>query len=431
MGKSQALSKNTKVEKFILLGIFSVLFVYFLLQQPLYSPDTFSYLRADISRFPGYVLFLRGLQFIFNASFDLVAVGIQLIFGFAAITVIFKKCTKIFNLRSWPRILLLGLLILPYFYPLYIANNLTSEGISYPLYLLLMTFAFDFIFNDEKNKILHIAIVFLALALTRGQFIIVAPIIAFVFALKLKKQVFTKVNIGLIAFLLLLPVLSGVLDSTYRKAVHGYFIKTPYSYVNAITLPLFVSEKENVELMPSEDTKKIFEMSYARIDSLNLLSSKVNGSYKVKYKQFHEYFPKICNQNIHDQGKAYYYAKDPTPHMGSILTEAASKTMFPILLKANFKEWLSIYYTSIVHGFKSVFVLFFILTLAIISLWKAIKKFNMKNGFILFGCLLIISNAMIVAVASHSIIRYLFYNYFIGLLIIVILLKKIISKYES
>ena len=431
MSKSQAFSKNTKVRNFILIALFSALFVCFVLQQPLYSPDTFSYLRADISRFPGYVLFLRGLQFIFSTGFDVVAVGIQLIFGFVAITIIFKKCSKVFNLGPWPQILLLGLLILPYFYPLSIANNLTSEGVSYPLYLLLMAFTFDFIFNDEKKKILHIAIVFLALALTRGQFIIVTPIIAFVFALKLKRQVFTKINIGLIAVLLLLPILSGVLDSTYRKVVHGYFIKTPYSYVNAITLPLYVSEKDNIALMPSEDTKKIFELSYTRIDSLNLLSSKVNGSYKAKYKRFHYFFPKICNQNIHDQGKAYYYAKDPAPHMNSVLTEAACKTMFPILLKANFKEWLAIYYTSIVHGFKSVFILFFILTLAIISLWKAIKKFSLKNGFILFGCLLIISNAMVVAVASHSIIRYLFYNYFIGLLIIVILLKKIISKYES
>lgn len=425
------MSKNTKVENFILLGIFCVLFIYFVLQQPLYSPDTYSYLRADISRFPGYVLFLRGLQFIFKGSFDVVAVGCQLIFGFLAISVIFKKCSEIFDLNPWPRILLLGLLILPYFYPLSIANNLTSEGISYPLYLLLMAYAFDFIFRDEKKKILHIAIVFLALALTRGQFIIVTPIIAFVFALKLKRQVFTKINIGLIAVLLLLPVLSGVLDSSYRKIVHGYFIKTPYSYVNAITLPLFVSQASDVALMPSEDTKNIFEMSYARIDSLDLLSANIDANYKVKYKRFHDYFPKICNQNIHDQGRAYYYAKDPTPHMNSILTEAACKTMFPILLKANFSEWIAIYYTSIVHGFKSVFVLFFIITLAFISLWKAIKKVGLKNGFILFGSLLILSNAMIVAVASHSIVRYLFYNYFIGLLIIVILLKKIISKYES
>jgi hypothetical protein len=42
--------------------------------------------------------------------------------------------------------------------------------------------------------------------------------------------------------------------------------------------------------------------------------------------------------------------------------------------------------------------------------------------------LLIISNAMIVAFASHSIIRYLFYNYFFGIILLIILFRKITSK---
>lgn len=431
MGIKSAFSGKNRSENSILLAIFAIVFVILILQPPLYSPDTYSYLRADISRFPGYILFLRSLQFLFKSSFDVVAVAVHLIFSFIAIIVFYKKMVGLLFLKVFSKIALLAVLILPFFPPFEIANNLTSEGLAYPLYILLIAFATELIFIGDRKKILHVSLIFFALALTRGQFIVVGPIIAFMLLLKLKKATFRRGNILLIALLLLLPVFSGLLDSSYRKLFYGHFIKTPYSYVNAITLPLFVSEAENINLIATKAHKDIFKMSYERIDSLKLLSSKVNGSYNSKYMVFHEHFPQICNQNIHAQGKAYYYALDQTPHLNSIRTEEACKAMFPVLLKANFKEWAAIYFAGIVHGFQSVFALFFMIVLAILSLWKVLRKFSRNNGFILFSTLLLLSNAMIVAVASHSIQRYLFYNYALALLIILILLKKLKSRYES
>lgn len=431
MGINSAFGSNNRLENSILLLIFAIVFIFFILQPPLYSPDTHSYLRADISRFPGYILFLRGLQFLFKGSFDVVAVAIHLVFSFVAITIFYKKMVGLLFLKIFSKIALLAVLLVPFFPPFEVANNLTSEGIAYPLYLLLIAFATDLIFKTDRRKVLYVSIVFVALALTRGQFIIVGPIIGFMMLLKLKKATFRRGNIILIALLILLPVFSGLLDSSYRKVFYGYFIKTPYSYVNAITLPLFVSKAENAALISSEAHQDIFELAYQRIDSLALLSSKVDGSYEKKYMRFHEHFPQICNQNIHAQGKAYYYALDQTPHLNSIRTEEACKAMFPVLLKANFKEWAAIYFAGIVHGFQSVFALFFLIVLAVLSLWKVLRKFSRNNGFILLSSLLLLSNAMIVAVASHSIQRYLFYNYALGLLIILILLKKLKSRYES
>lgn len=422
--------KNT-LENRLLFLIFAAFFLFFILQPPLYSPDTYSYLRADITRFPGYILYLRGLRAIFGASFAVVALAGHLVMGIVAIALIFKNVSKLFQLSWIAKGLLLTVLLFPYFKPIEVAVNLTSEGLAYPLYLLLLSFAIDFLFKNQSKKIFHIAFVYLMLVLTRGQFIIVAPIIGFVLALRLKQRLFKPKALFLVVFLLLLPVLSTFADKTYRYIFYGYFKTTPYTYVNVVALPLYVSEAIDIKLFEDKDIKVIYKHSHQTIDSLQLLSSDVSGSYKDKYLRFHYNFPKICNQNIHNFGLTYYLEQGVPPNENAFAIEDACKAMTPKLIGAHFNEFIALYYTSIVHGFKSVFILFFVIALSILSLVRVVKRFGMNSGFVLLSTVLIISNAAIVGIASHSIMRYLFYNYFLGLLILIILLKKFIPRHES
>lgn len=427
---STLLPKNT-LENRLLFLVFGVFFLFFIIQLPLYSPDTFSYLRADITRFPGYIIYLRGLRAIVGSSFDFVAVAGHLLMGFLAVVVILKNVSQLFRLSWLAKGLLLGVLLFPYFKPIEVALNLTSEGLAYPLYLFLISCTIDFLFRDQSKKIVHIAILYLALVLTRGQFIIIGPIIGFLYVLKLKKRIFKPKALFLVLTLFLLPVLSSFADKTYRYIFYGYFKTTPYSYVNVVALPLYVSEATDGKIFENKDIKAVYDHSHQKLDSLNLLSTEVQGSYKEKYMRFHYNFPKICNQNIHDFGLTYYTSQGFTPPKNAFAIEDACKTMTPKLIQAHFTEFLALYYTSIVHGFKSVFILFFVIALSILSLVRVLKRFGLNGAFVLMATLFIISNAMIVAIASHSIMRYLFYNYFLGLLILIILLKKFISRHES
>ncbi|RDK83241.1 hypothetical protein [Marinirhabdus gelatinilytica] len=424
------LSKNT-LENRLLLLIFLFFFGFFILQPPLYSPDTYSYLRADITRFPGYIIYLRGLQAVFGSSFDVVALAGHLVMGYAAIVLIFKNLSNLFKLSWVAKGLLLAALVFPYFKPIEVAVNLTSEGLAYPLYLLLLSLTIDFLFRKQEKKIIHITFVYLALVLTRGQFIILGPIIGFLYALQLKRNIFRPKAFLIILLLFILPIVSAMADRTYHYIFYGYFKTTPYSYVNVVALPLYISEASDAKYFPDEDIKVIFEHSHKKLDSLQLLSSDVKGSYHEKYMRFHYNFPEICNQNIHDFGLKYYLEQGEAPGDNAFAIEAACKTITTQLVPAHFKEYLSLYYTSIIHGFKSVFILFFMVALSILSLFKVFKRFGRNSGLIFLATLLIISNAMIVAVASHSIMRYLFYNYFLGLLILIILLKKFIPRHES
>ncbi|QIE59086.1 hypothetical protein G5B37_05775 [Rasiella rasia] len=424
------LPKNTFENK-VLFFLFIAFFSFFIFQPALFSPDTHSYLRADITRFPGYIIYLRGLQAVFGEVFSTAAVVGHLVMGFLAIVVFFKNCSRLFSLSVIAQVLLLIVLLFPYFKPIEVALNLTSEGLAYPLYLLLLSFSIDFLLKDQTKKVIYISVVYLLLVLTRGQFIIVGPILGFLFLLKKKRAIRTLKPILIFALLVLLPVISGVVDKTYRYIFYGYAETTPYSYVNAIALPLYVSEANDTKLFDDRAIQEVFDYSYKRLDSLQLLSSEVQGSYHQKYLRFHYHFPEICNQNIHEFGLNYYKENGETPPKNAFAIEAACKVMFPKLVSQHFSEWLTLYYTSIVHGFKSVFVLVFVVVLAFLSLFRVFKHFGNKSAFILLGTLLILSNAMIVAVASHSIMRYLFYNYVIGLLIIILLLKKFIPRHES
>lgn len=423
-------TKHLKFSAFdiLLLVIYLVLFSYFILQPAIYSPDTNTYFRVHFYRFPGYGLFLRIFDFLFGNFFDTAVVGFQLIFGFISISVLGKTCKQLLKLNVFEYLALLILLTFPFFPPLLVGNNLTSEGISYPLYLLLIAFSFDFLFNNQSKKLIHLSIAFILLCLTRGQFIIVAPIILFLYILKERKSLMQKPKFFFIIVLLLLPFVSQTLDRVYHKAVHGFFVTTPFSYVNALTLPLFVSEKKDAALMKTEDEKIIFQKTYETIDSLGLLSSKVAGDASSKYRVFHNNFPMICNRTFHVPTMNYFESKSNKLSENVVLTEKAAREMLPVLVKNNFKEYISIYFQGIFHGFKGIIVFCIVLLFLIYALLISFKKWNLYNALLLFGSLLIVSNAFIVAFASHSIMRYLFYNYFFTILIGIILFRKITSK---
>lgn len=422
--------KNLKFSRLdiLLFVIYLGLFGFFIFQPAIYSPDTNTYFRLHFYRFPGYGIFLRIFDLLFGSFFDFAVVAFQLVFGFVSIHILLKNLKQFLKLGPVVYFVLLAILIFPYFPPLLVGNNLCSEGLSYPLYLLLMSFAFDFLFREKSRRIIHLSVVFILLCLTRGQFIIVAPILAFVYILKERKYTVKKTRLFFLIVLLLLPLAAQVLDRTYHKVVHGFFVTTPFSYVNALTLPLYVSDKSDVEKLKTPAEKEIFLNTYKAIDSMGLLSSKVAGDATAKYTVFHNNFPWICNRNFHVP--TMHYFEDTANRVGEnvIMTEKAAKDMFPVLVMNNFKEYISLYFEGIFHGFKGILVSVSVLLLLLYSLVITIKKWSAANGFLLLALLLIVSNAMIVAFASHSIMRYLFYNYFFAVLVGFILFRKLTSK---
>ena len=412
----------------LLFVIYLGLFIYFIFQPAIYSPDTYSYLELHVYRSPGYSIFSRGLQSLLGGYFNPIIVGIQLLFGFFAIHLFANNCRDLFKMKPIPYLAVISVLLFAYFPPLWIGNNICSEGIAYPLYLLLLSFSFDFLFRNENHKWIPLSIVFILLALTRGQFVLLAPMLAFLFILKEGRTIFQKSKIFFLLLFLVLPLNVQLIDRSYHKVVHGIFDPTPFSYVNAITLPLFVSEEDDVKDLKTQDEREIFMETYSELKNLGLLLSKTPGEVNEQYAFFFKEFPVICNQTFHPISIDHYAVEFGRQAHNAVLAEKAAKEMLPVLVKNNLQKYISLLWQGIVRSFYGIIPLILVVSLLIYSFFASIKTWNNYNGVLLFAALLIIVNSFLAAFAAIPIIRYLFYNFFFVILIAFIIYNKIKTK---
>ncbi len=418
--------RNITYKKGIEIILYALVFLYCIFLDAIYSPDTPSYINANIYRSPGYPIFTRSIQIVFQGYFNFFIVLIQALLGLFAVYTISSKVRKILELNYVLHLIFLVLLLFPFFSPLQVANNISSEGLSYPLYLFFLSFSLDFIILNTKKSLIYIIICSIFLALTRGQFLILPFVLAILYIFKYKRTVFNRFHLTRFILLLIIPFISILVDKSYHKIKDGLFISTPFTYINAAASALYISKAEDVNSLENEDYKHIFNDCYSFISKNKwLLSSEERMSNAEDYKHFHRNLGKICNLTLHEQGTAYFLNKNNTIVEARYYTEQAAKAMFPILVKNNFKEWICLFYSNLIYGFKLPILFIFVLFAMLFSAFKAIKVSNKNVYIILFLSALILSNALVVAFASHSIMRYLFYNYSLFFLILVSIFKYI------
>lgn len=406
-----------------------VLTLSYFTSSPIWSPDSSSYFGIVIHRFPVYTIWLRVWELIFEDSYLHIVVVLQLLLGLVTIPLVARRIVSVFKLHKFIHGVLLIVLVYPYFAPLWVAHNITSEGLAYPLYLMVVYYSITFLYIKKQRVLFHLMGSLILLCLTRGQFIIMPLIIAVIYFLQQPKKITQKTQIICLATLLLTPFAIKLLDRSYHKIVHDNFVPTPYSFVNIVTLPLFVSDISDSTSIADPDVRQLFIASHNTIDSLNLLSQSIQGSAKNKYEVFHNNFPEICNKNIHKKARNLYLKKGYEPWNNFIKAEEACKILTPILIKNNLNEYLTIYWEGILRGFKSIFIFAGLLLLAILGLFKFLRKPTKENSMIVLCGALIFSNALIVGIACHSIDRYLFYNYALALVMIVLFLRKLQTYY--
>ncbi|WP_418509590.1 hypothetical protein [Corallibacter sp.] len=406
--------------------IYVFVFLYCIFNNAIYSPDSASYLNATIYRSPGYPIFVRIFSIIFQQYFDFFIVSAQCLLGLFAVHTLVIKTSKVLHLSFVLKLVFVLLLVFPFFPPLWVANNICSEGLSYPLYLFFLAFSLDFLFNNTSKSLLILSVSYILLVLTRGQFIVLTIIFTAIYILKNKHIVLKPTIIKNVIVLLLLPFAVSLLDKTYHKAKDGLFIATPFTYINASASALYVSKASDKMLLKNTDDQLIFDDCHAFISENKwLMSSKERSSFSDYYKHFHDNLGRICNYTLHDRGTAYYVNKNQTIVEARYHIEKSSKRMLPVLIKSNFNNWIKLFYSNLVHGFKSQIILFLLIGTFIISFIKTLKSTNNNTLIIFYLTSLILSNALIVAFASHSIMRYLFYNYSLFFIIAILIYKYI------
>ncbi|WP_157957312.1 hypothetical protein [Winogradskyella tangerina] len=410
--------KNLSISSYVLLSSYLIVFLFCILTDPIYSPDTYSYLRAMPYRQMGYVMFLKAFTTLFGTYFDVAAVAFHAAFSLISVHYFFSKISKLFQLKIYLKIPVIILLLFPFFPPLSIANNVVSEGLGFGLYLIFIATGLDIILNNNTKNFKYYLIAYLALISVRSQFIFTTLIFAGTYFLIHRKQILQKKHILRIAFFCGVMVIASLTERSYHKLKDGFFKPTPLGFTSAATAPIYLSEREDYKLFENEDYKNIFRWSY---DSLVIKDLLIKPEYTTKeaYKFFHDNLPKICNQTVREVGKAYYseksFPEDWTENQrnSSIFfeTEAACKAYTKTLILNNFKPWAKLYYANISYGFKSQLLLWFVVVMFFFSLIKSLQSYQRRYIVVFVLSSLILSNAMFIAFAVHSIQRYLFYNY--------------------
>ena len=421
-------SKQIFKEDNLLLVTYSIIFLLLIFQKAIYSPDTYGYLSAMPYRHLGYVVFAKTLVYVFGDLFDIAVIVIQSLFCLAGIHVLFKTISSILNLNSVLKVLILMVLCFPLFEPLFIANNICPEGISYPLYLLFVAFNLKFLFKDNSKALFYIVLCFLALVLTRGQFMFSGLIFALVYMLKHKHLLLKPRVLSKSLLLIFMPILAIAGEMSYHKLKDGIFMTTPFGFVNISSAAYYVSDKDDAKHIANADYKAIFEQSYAELEQKELLmSSQPESLYKSYYAFFHNHIPQICNHTTFETAKDYFFEKNPEAPVAESYysTEKASKHISLVLIQHNFKKWIQLVIANMSYSFYSVFLLMFMSVAFVFSLIKMVTSFHKWYALLFIFSALSLSNAVLIAIASHSIMRYTFYNYTFILLTIIMVYKII------
>lgn len=424
-------------EKYLLLVTYSIVFFFTIFQKAIYSPDTSGYLLALPYRHLGYVIFSKTFLFVFGDAFDIAVIFFQSILGLFAVNFFLKKVSILLHLNIALKILLLGILLFPFFSPLYVANNICPEGLSYPLYLLFVALNLEFIFNHNSKVLKYIFIVFLALVFTRGQFLFTSLTFAFVYFLQYRTQVFKKSVLIHLSVLVLIPIVAVLGDLSYHKLKDGIFMTTPFGFVNMSTSAFYVSNSDDIKLITNKDDRVIFESCYHSLTRQKLLLSQNKAkNYREQYEHFQKSLVAICNLTIHESGTEYYLQKHLPIYEDDNFASAKSfyeidqtcKNLTFILIKQNFKKWIQLYFANILHGFHNWFIFISIAFFFLFSLFKLISSYNKWDALLFIFSSLSILNAMISALFTYSIPRLLFYNYAMIFLCFIILTKLLMQE---
>ncbi|MBU2919962.1 hypothetical protein KO504_01285 [Winogradskyella psychrotolerans] len=378
----------------------------------------------------GYVIFLKSFSFLFGLHFDVVVVTIHAIFSLFGVHFFYKKATSLFNLNNLYKFFIIAILLFPFFPPLLIANNLCSEGLGYGLYLIFIAIGVDILFNNKQEYIKYYIIVFLGLVFMRSQFIISTLIFAGVYFLIHRKYIFKRKHLLTILVMCGVVLIASLTERSYHKLKDGFFKPTPLGYTSASTAPIYLSDSTDYLLIEDKDYREILKISFDTLIKKDLLL-KANETPKQDYLFFHNNLPKICNQTVRKQGVEYYLKKEQPKEWSFnqaasypyFETEAACKVYTFTLIRTNFGKWLQLFYTNITHGFYTPLLFFFVVIMFFFSLIKTTFYYKRSYAILFLLSSLILSNALFIAFASHSIQRYLFYNYALLFLLFISTIK--------
>ena len=232
--------------------------------------DTFQYENQFVTREPVYPLVIQLLRFL-TPHYDKVLVFLQNAFTAVAIFVFWRFVRQEFCLNIVTSFVVLAGLLVQYILTpimsesgLIMTNAILTEGFSIPLFLLFIMFLLKAVWYEQKrfqNQCISFGIAFV-LSLIRGQMMVLLIAWAIIFGIQclVKKKYIAIVKIALL--IIIAFVGRSYTARIYNYLEQEYFVDTVSSKAMMLANVLYVSDREDGEVIADEGLRELFYEIY-------------------------------------------------------------------------------------------------------------------------------------------------------------------------
>lgn len=426
-----SVDKTTLIAR-VFIYLLTIFFV--LLTGPIMEPDSYSYLHLTIIATPGYPVFLYGFKKVLGEDyFGIVVVVVQLFFLLLSIWYFIKFLTKSLVIKNNLIIIALDIILLVSLWipSLLIANRIVAEGLSYAVFLWMITFFIKTVLEKHrKSLLLFLASLFFALLL-RSQFLFTLPpfLVIFVwFWYRDKKDFFRIISV---ITLILLPMLTSIVDKTFHFLVANRFENTSNTGVQLMASPFFVADPDDFTIYDNPKDQEYFKYLYTNAHKKELLDDYYKPLFNDNvYSYFHEHYVDLSYGVLSLKGREFLknQYKDATDSDLLILNNKKLIDLAMPLIWENFSKWLLLFFYNVLHAFGSVYQLILYVLLLVLSAVAFIRHQGKIELIAMLFILLAFSNVVLVCLVEHSIDRYMLYHRWMLPVLVLLLLNEWINK---
>ena len=270
-------SRQRRVDAALAL-LYLPLVAYLVSQGPVRAIDSIEYWEMRPSRAPLYSLFLQPFLRLGPLHLSWALLATQLAMGAASIAVLCGYLHRRFQLPFWCTWLLSILLAAPYVGDGF-GNQILSEALAYPLFLVLVRFLVQAALDHSIVDLAVASVLTIPLVLTRGQFLFLYPVLGLLcawmyFALPSRRPAVWRASLLLVCCI----AATNLLERSYFLVRHGRFVTTPFTGIQLAALPFYVATASDAGIFEDDELRAYFETSFATLTRKKLTSDSFMAS---------------------------------------------------------------------------------------------------------------------------------------------------------
>ncbi|XPV77163.1 MAG: hypothetical protein ACNI27_04385 [Desulfovibrio sp.] len=226
---------------------------------PIISGDSLAYINSRPHIPPFYPIVVSFNKLILGEYYAWGVLFIQLALGFIGIWLCGKTLCRVFHVSGLARILTFFFLAVPYFAPSPVGNLLLTEGVCYPIFLMVLSATVNYAYSGTLKPLVYALLGLVVLGLTRGQFLFMYPVF-FVLI------VFATIKHGnamrSLAAVLLLVGAFGLLqvgEKGYNYLKHGSFERVPFTGIQLFVPNGYMASMQDVSVLKDAPQRAFFE----------------------------------------------------------------------------------------------------------------------------------------------------------------------------